>query len=88
MSGNENKSKKSSDSQDIQIARLAFIGASIVTLGDGIAAIAAGLALEALESKQGSQNLDEQSKQSDTMQKQIDYIIDELIQIKMMMEQK
>ncbi|WP_342575125.1 hypothetical protein MHH37_04095 [Solibacillus sp. FSL K6-1781] len=38
---NANKKEQSPDSQEIQIARLAFIGASIATLGDGIAAIAA-----------------------------------------------
>lgn len=88
MSANKKNARQSSDSLDIQIARLAFIGSTITTLGDGITAIAAGLALEALEnsSNQNSQNIDKQSKQSDTMQKQIDYIINELEQTKRMMK--
>lgn len=84
---NANKKEQSPDSQEIQIARLAFIGASIATLGDGIAAIAAGLALEALEnsSNQGTQKSDS-SPQSKDMQKQLDYLINELKQIKKMMK--
>lgn len=54
MNNNKKNSEQSSGSQDIQIARLAFIGASIVTLGDLISTLAAGLALDALEkSKNG-----------------------------------
>jgi hypothetical protein len=81
-------SKNSNDSQDIQIARLAFIGASIATLGDAIAAVAAGLALEALEksSNQNPGSSDEQSKHSAKMQQEIDYIINELKQIKKTMK--
>lgn len=81
-------SNTSPDSQEIQIARLTFIGASIITLGDGIAAIAAGLALDALE-KESNQNVghsNEQSKRSSKMQQEIDYIINELKQIKRMMK--
>lgn len=87
MNGNKKNLDQSSDSQAIQIARLSFIGASIVTLGDGISAIAAGLALEALEnsSNQNSQNSDINSKQSEDMQKQMDYLINELKHIKKMM---
>ncbi|MFJ9462161.1 translation initiation factor 2 [Viridibacillus arvi] len=87
MSENKINAKQSSDLQDIQIARLAFIGASISTLGDGISAVAAGLALEALEkpNNQGSQNSDEQSKHAVNLQNQIDYIVNELKQMKRMM---
>ena len=86
---NDKKNQKNaSDLQDIQIARLAFIGASITTLGDGIAAIAAGMALDALEKSSGqiSSNPDEQSNRSSKMQQEIDYIISELKQIKKMIK--
>ena len=85
---NGKNSEQSSDSQDIQIARLAFIGASIVTLGDAISAVAAGLALESLEKSknQDSQKNDSPPHQSKDMQKQLDYLINELRQIKRMMK--
>ena len=88
MNDKKNNQKSASDLQDIQIARLAFIGASIATLGDGISAIAAGLAVEALEksSGQSSSNPEEQSNRSSKMQQEIDYIISELKQIKKMMK--
>lgn len=69
--------------RDIEIAKLAFIGASIATLGDGIAALAAGLALEALEenfqSQSGSRNV---HKDVGSTQRQLDYFINELIKIR------
>lgn len=88
MSNNGRNGKQGAESQELLIARLAFIGASISTLGDGISAIAAGLALEDLERSkyQGSQNSNDPSKQSESMQKEIDYIINELKQIKKMMK--
>jgi len=63
---------------------LAYVGTAISTLGDGIQTIAAGLALDALRNSntQNSQNDTEQSMQKDNMQKQIDYLIYELKQIK------
>ena len=87
MSDNKN-SKSSADSQDIQIARIAFIGASIVTLGDAISAIAAGLSLDALENpnNQKSKSSDGQSMYTPNMQQEVDYIINELKQIKRMMK--
>lgn len=87
MSDNKNKTNPTSDSRDVQIAKLAFIGASISTLGDGLQAVAAGLALEVLQksSNQSSQNQNDSFKQTETMQKQIDYLINELKQIKRMM---
>lgn len=87
MSDNKNKTNQTSDSRDIEIAKLAFIGASIAALGDGLAAVAAGLALEELEkaNKQNFQSQNDQSKQTEGMQKQIDYLINELKQLKKMM---
>lgn len=86
INDNKNKSNQASDSIDIQIAKLAFIGASIATLGDGLNALAAGLALKELEksSNQSSQNPYDQLKQAESIQEQIDYLIRELKQIKKM----
>ena len=69
---------------DIQIAKLAFIGAAIVTIGDGLSALAAGLALQELEKTNNQNSLDdyEQLKQTESTQKQIDYLIRELKHIK------
>ena len=87
INNNGNKSNQPSDSADIQIARLAFIAATITTLGDGLAALAAGLALQELEksNNQSTQPQYDQSKQMDSTQKQIDYLIKELKQIKKML---
>ncbi|MFJ7665584.1 translation initiation factor 2 [Lysinibacillus sp. NPDC097195] len=87
----DNKIKINSDSQDLQIAKLAYIGSAISALGGGIQLIAAGLAIDVLEnsnkqSSQSSQKQNEQSKQAENMQKQIDSIIKELKQIKRMMK--
>jgi len=68
--------------RDIEIARLAFIGASIATLGDGISALAAGLVLEALEQDNQVQNNSRNAPDESSIQIQIDYFIDELIKIR------
>ena len=47
--GRNNKQNQDNDSMDIYIAKLAYIGTAISTLGDGIQTIAAGLALESLQ---------------------------------------
>ncbi|MFJ7953609.1 translation initiation factor 2 [Lysinibacillus sp. NPDC096418] len=88
MNDSKKNSNQSADLQDIYIARLAFIGTSISTLGDGIQMVAAGLALEALEksNNQSAQNSNGQSKQTENMEKQIDYLINELKQIKRVMK--
>jgi len=79
-----NESNQAASAQAIQAAKLAFIGASIATIGDGLSAIAAGLALEELVNPidQRSQNPTHHSKQLDATQQQIDYLINELIQIR------
>lgn len=74
----DNKKNKpidqSSDSLDTDIAKLAFLGATLTTIGDGITAIAAGMALQQLEDKQSSNSQAELQKQVDKMQKQIDQL--------------
>lgn len=69
------------DLRDIEIAKLAFIGGSIATLGDGIAAYAAGLALDALkqdyQTKKNSRTATIKSTKN-----QLDYFINELIKIR------
>lgn len=82
-----NKIKQSADSIDIQIAKLAYVGASISSLGGGIQLIAAGLAIDVLEkaNNKSTQSQDEYSKKSEDMQKQINSIIKELKQVKRMM---
>ena len=84
MDNNKNNINQSPDSREIYAAKLAFIGASISTLGDGLQAIAAGISLELLEKSYNgsSQSQNDQSKQSEKTQKQIDYLINELKQIK------
>jgi len=63
---------------------LAYVGLVITTLGNGIETIAAGLALEALRKSNtsNSQNDMKQSMKKDNMQKQINYLIYELKQVK------
>lgn len=85
MNNNKSQLNGTSDEIDIQIAKLAFIGASLTTLGDGLTAIAAGLALEALVKKsnnQSSQSQNKQLKQIQATQRQLDYLITELNQFK------
>ncbi|AWE07650.1 translation initiation factor 2 [Lysinibacillus sp. 2017] len=84
MSNKNNKLKQSSDSFDIQVARLVYIGSTISTLGGGLQTIAAALALSALEkaSSESFQSQYDQSKQPEDLEMQIDSIIKELKQIK------
>jgi NhaP-type Na+/H+ or K+/H+ antiporter len=73
--------KDNKDIRDIEIAKLAFIGASIATLGDGIAALAAGLALDALEQDYKTKNNSRNASNKST-KNQLDYFINELIKIR------
>ncbi|SFD97471.1 hypothetical protein SAMN05216378_1825 [Paenibacillus catalpae] len=92
MSNNKSNSNDSnnqnSDSVDLIVARLGYIGAIIATLGDGIAAIAAGIALRALEEEMFSESRSEvdQLRQTESVQQQIDFYINELIQIRKMIK--
>ncbi|WP_249645692.1 MULTISPECIES: translation initiation factor 2 [unclassified Lysinibacillus] len=87
--GRNNKQNQNNDSMDIYIAKLAYIGTAISTLGDGIQTIAAGLALEALQNAKNDSsptNNGDQTAKVDNMQKRIDYLIAELKQIKKMLK--
>lgn len=87
--GRNNKQNQNNDSMDIYIAKLAYIGTAISTLGDGIQTIAAGLALESLQNAKNDSsptNNGDQTAKVDNMQKQIDYLIAELKQIKKMLK--
>lgn len=74
----KNRSKNDNDSQstDTQIAKLAYIGSVITTIGDGIAAYAAGLALSELENGDSQDGVDqtEVMGQLVKMQKQLDML--------------
>lgn len=80
----QNNSEKLAQIREIQIARIAFIGASIATIGDGIAALAAGLALEVLENnyKQTSRSYPNDPNQLIKAQRNLDHYINELIQLR------
>ncbi len=84
MDNNKKNCNQSTESQELFIAQLTYIGAAISTLGDGIQTIAAALALDALknEKNQSSESSTDQSQKTESMQEQIDYIIAELKQMK------
>ena len=88
MGNKKDQLNQSPESLDLYVAKRTFIGASIATLGDGLQALAAGIALEALEKEKSnnksSQNHNGHSKQSEETEKQIDYLINELNQVKKM----
>ncbi|WP_249435996.1 translation initiation factor 2 [Paenibacillus sp. Marseille-Q4541] len=69
------------DLRDIEIAKLAFIGGSITTLGDGITALAAGLAFEALKQDYKTKKNSHSSSIKST-KNQLDYFINELVKIR------
>ncbi|AZN41521.1 translation initiation factor 2 [Paenibacillus albus] len=80
----ENLNELIKTAREIQIAKIEFIAASITVIGDGLAVVAAGLALEALENPidQLPQKQSDRSKQLDSIQHNLDYYINELIQIR------
>lgn len=67
--------------RDIEIAKLAFIGGSIAALGDGISALAAGLALEALQQDYNNKRNSPTASVKST-KNQLDYFINELVKIR------
>lgn len=70
---NDLQNDSSSESTDLLVAKLALFGATLTTIGDGIAALAAGIALKGLENtnNQKSSEQSNQSAQIEQMQKQI-----------------
>ncbi|MEG0260306.1 MAG: translation initiation factor 2 [Lysinibacillus sp.] len=84
MIDNKKNANKPPESLEITAARISLIGTSISALGDAIQVIAAGLSLDALlkpnTGDEQSQNNDAQ--QIENIQKQVDYLINELKQIK------
>ncbi|EFI67966.1 hypothetical protein BFZC1_14093 [Lysinibacillus fusiformis ZC1] len=89
--GRNNKPSQGNESIEIYVAKLSYIGTAISTLGDGLQTIAVGLALEALQnanndSSQTNNGNGNQTVKIDNMQKQIDYLIAELKQIKKMLK--
>ena len=74
--------ENNSELRDIEIAKLAFIGAAIAAIGDGIGALAAGLALDALVQDQQNQNDNRNASFVGPTQVQLDYFINELIRIR------
>lgn len=79
---------KSTPSLEVIAARIAYLGGAVTTLGDFLATIAAGIALKLVEQQSDSDNqstiaaTEEDLRQ---MNKQMDYLIRELRQIKKMM---
>lgn len=89
--GRNNKPSQGNESIEIYVAKLSYIGTAISTLGDGLQTIAAGLALEALQnanndSSQPNNGNGNQTVKIDNMQKQIDYLVAELKEIKKMLK--
>ncbi len=70
------------DLRNIEIAKLAFIGASIATIGDGIAALAAGMALDALQQDCQTPNNTRHASTVGATLGQLDYFINELVKIR------
>ncbi|QHT60936.1 translation initiation factor 2 [Paenibacillus lycopersici] len=96
MRNNENQASESNeDLLEIQAARLAYIGASIAVIGDGVSAIAALLALQLLERQKAEAQQKTQAQQTAASQSryygsfnpgevrdQMNYFINELIKVK------
>ena len=84
MNKNQNNFNQAFDSPEIYAAKLAFIGASISTLGDGLQAVAAGISLELLQkaNNKSSQDQNVQSNYQEETQRQIDTLINELKKVK------
>lgn len=74
-------------SLELIAARLAYVGAAIVTLGDLLATIAAGIALKLVEQSENddASTIDATEEDIRQMNKQMDYLIRELRQLKKMM---
>ncbi len=87
MGSNQNNSNQIPQSSENEAAQLAFIGALISTLGDGISTIAAALALQEAQQAQQSQNNNNNNNSDEIrkMQKQIDVLSKEMKHLKRML---
>ena len=82
----KNNQNKSNEFPESQAAQLAVIAGLITTLGDGLATIAALLAIE--EAKQSPQSDSNSIDDSQNLQKQIDDLSKEIKQIKKVLRSK
>ena len=80
MNPHQPKDRQPPDSPENFAAKLAVIAGSITTLGDGLATIAAAIALQELENSQveNGPSTKELEKQMKRMQKQLDYLTQRL----------
>ncbi|HWL13090.1 MAG TPA: hypothetical protein VNQ57_08855 [Ureibacillus sp.] len=82
----ENNQNNSNEFPESQAAHLAVIAGLITTLGDGLATIAAALAIQ--EAQQSSQNDSSNNSNQKNLQKQIDDLSKEVKQIKKFLRTK
>lgn len=71
-----NRQDQSFDSTEVNIAKLELLGSTLVTIGEGITTVAAGMAVQQLEQKEREDTLNQAElvKQMEHMQKQIDQL--------------
>ena len=88
MNNDKENLNQPSKSNESSASKIKNIGASISTLGEDLLELALELAYDALEdvNNQSSQSLNDQSKHSDSIQKQIDHLISELEGMKKIMK--
>ncbi|MFJ7736676.1 translation initiation factor 2 [Lysinibacillus sp. NPDC097287] len=88
MNNDNNKLNRPSESHESSTSKIKNIGASIFTLGEDLLELALELAFDALEdvNNQSPQSLNDQSKHSESIQKQIDHLISELEGMKKIMK--
>jgi len=73
---NNQQNVQSADTSEILAAKLAFFGSVLATIGDGITALAAGIALQGIENTNNQNSTEQlnQLPQVEQMQKQIDQL--------------
>lgn len=90
MSKKKKISDLTPDELGIYAARLSYIASCIQMLGGGLSTIASGLALQALEEAvdESFESKNDPDKESEFMQNQIDYLIDELKHVRKILGNK
>lgn len=88
MSNDKNKLNYPPESHESSTSKIKNISVSIFTLGEDLLELALELAFDALKhvNNHSSQNLNDQSKHSESIQKQIDHLISELEGMKKIMK--